>query len=93
LVLLAVFTLFSKIRVEEFWIEGSLLSVMIFCGVIGGFTGYSIDLIASAISSILVSAILIPILGIPLSLWGLALINLTCLGYLLFLSRHPQIGI
>jgi len=53
-------------------------------------TGYSVDLLASAISSILVSAILIPLLGIPLSLWGLILMNLACFGCLLLLSRSTQ---
>jgi spermidine synthase len=50
-------------------------------------TGYSIDLLASAISSILVSAILIPLLGIAWSLWGLILINFVCFGYLFLLSK------
>jgi len=112
LALLALVTFFSKIRVEEFWIEGSLLFVMTFCGVIGGLefaagnhlylqevkkkkvgTGYSIDLMASAISSILVSAILIPLIGISLSLCGLILINFVCFGFLLVLSRGSRIKV
>lgn len=53
-------------------------------------TGYSIDLLASALSSIVASAILIPILGIPLSLWGLILMNSVCFGFLLLLRRSSQ---
>jgi spermidine synthase len=56
-------------------------------------TGYSIDLLASAISSILVSAILIPLIGIQLSLWGLILINMVCFGYLLLLRKNSPAGI
>jgi len=51
-------------------------------------TGYSIDLLASALSSIMVSAILIPLLGIPLSLWGLILMNLVCFGFLCLVNRR-----
>ncbi len=110
LVLLLLINFFSKVMVNELWIEISLLSLMAFCGIIGGLeftaanylyfkenkrkkagTGYSIDLLASAISSILVSAILIPLLGIPLSLWGLVLINIVCFGFLLFLKRGYQV--
>jgi spermidine synthase len=110
LVLLFLINLFSKLVVSELWIEISLLSLMAFCGIIGGLefttanhlyfqenkrkkagTGYSIDLLASAISSILVSAILIPLLGIPLSLWGLILINIVCFGYLMLLKKDYQV--
>lgn len=41
-------------------------------------TGYSVDLLGSALSSILVSVILIPLLGIPLSLLLTALLNFIC---------------
>jgi hypothetical protein len=109
LVLLVLVIIFSKIPIQEFWIESSLLFIMTFCGIIGGLefttanhlylkevkekkvgTGYSIDLLASAISSILVSAILIPLLGIAWSLWGLILINFVCFGYLLILSKFRK---
>lgn len=46
-------------------------------------TGYAFDLFGSALSSILASAILIPLMGIPLTLWFLFLFNLTFLGFLL----------
>jgi spermidine synthase len=110
LVLLFLFNIFSKDLVGDLWIEILLLSIMAFCGIIGGLeftaanhlylqevkrkragTGYSIDLLASALSSILVSAILIPILGIPLSLWGLILMNTVCLGYLLLINKDYQL--
>jgi spermidine synthase len=45
-------------------------------------TGYSVDLFGACLSSILASAILIPILGIPATLTMLLLINLICLGFL-----------
>ncbi|MFH1335683.1 MAG: hypothetical protein ABII96_04135 [Candidatus Zixiibacteriota bacterium] len=47
-------------------------------------TGYSVDLFGSSISSILASAILLPLLGIPLILLIIFLINLTCFGFLVF---------
>ncbi len=45
-------------------------------------TGYSADLLGSALSSILASAILIPLIGIPLTLWLFLLLNLILLGFL-----------
>jgi spermidine synthase len=47
-------------------------------------TGYSIDLLGSALSSILASVILIPLIGIPLTLWLFLLLNLILLGFLTF---------
>jgi len=41
-------------------------------------TGYSVDLIGSALSSILVSAILVPVLGIPATILLAAFLNLIC---------------
>ena len=45
-------------------------------------TGYSVDLFGSSLSSILASAILLPLLGIPVVLLLILLINLICLGFL-----------
>ncbi len=46
-------------------------------------TGYSIDLFGSSLSSILASAILIPLLGIPTTLVMILLVNLICFFVLL----------
>jgi spermidine synthase len=45
-------------------------------------TGYAIDLFGSAFSSILISAIFIPLLGISLTLWLIFLMNFILLGFL-----------
>ncbi len=45
-------------------------------------TGYSIDLFGSSLSSILASAILIPLLGIPTTLAMILVINLICFSFL-----------
>jgi len=45
-------------------------------------TGYSVDLFGSSISSILASAILLPLLGIPLVLFMILLMNFICFGLL-----------
>jgi spermidine synthase len=50
-------------------------------------TGYSVDLLGASLSSILASAILIPLLGIPTTLFMILLINLVCLGFLLIPAR------
>jgi len=55
-------------------------------------TGYAIDLFGSALSAILTSAILIPLLGIPLSLWLLFLLNFVLLIYL-YLSSLKKVSI
>ena len=47
-------------------------------------TGYSVDLFGSSISSILASAILLPLLGIPLVLFMVLLMNFICFGFLVF---------
>jgi len=54
-------------------------------------TGYAIDLFGSALSAILASVILIPLLGITLTLWLLFLLNLILLGFL-FLSSTRAIN-
>jgi len=46
-------------------------------------TGYSIDLLGSALGSILVSVILVPLLGIPLSLLLAAFLNFVCFIFLM----------
>lgn len=46
-------------------------------------TGYSVDLFGSSLSSILASAILIPLLGIPTTLSLLLVINFLCFSFLL----------
>lgn len=51
-------------------------------------TGYSIDLLGSSLSSILASAILIPLLGIPITLMMILLLNFICL-FFLFAHRRP----
>jgi spermidine synthase len=51
-------------------------------------TGYSIDLFGSSLSSILASAILIPLLGIPTTLSMILVINLICF---FFLFLHPKL--
>jgi spermidine synthase len=51
-------------------------------------TGYSFDLFGACLSSILASAILIPILGIPTTLTMLLLLNLICLGFLMIPKIH-----
>jgi len=45
-------------------------------------TGYSIDLLGSSLSSILAAAILIPLLGIPITLMMILLLNFICLSFL-----------
>jgi len=50
-------------------------------------TGYSFDLFGASLSSILASAILIPLLGIPLSLTMVLLVNLVCFCFLLLTLR------
>jgi len=50
-------------------------------------TGYAVDLLGASLGALLVSALLIPILGIPSALIALLLVNLVCLGYLLVFSR------
>jgi spermidine synthase len=50
-------------------------------------TGYSIDLFGSSLSSILASAILIPLLGIPTTLTMILVVNLICL-FFLFAHRR-----
>ncbi|UCB52246.1 MAG: hypothetical protein JSV10_09710, partial [Candidatus Zixiibacteriota bacterium] len=50
-------------------------------------TGYAVDLFGASFSSLLASALLVPILGIPSTLIALLLVNLICLGYLLVFSR------
>lgn len=50
-------------------------------------TGYSIDLFGSSISSILASAILIPLLGIPNTLIMILVVNLLCFSFLFLYSR------
>ncbi len=46
-------------------------------------TGYSVDLFGSSLSSILASAILIPLLGVPSTITLILLTNLICLGFLM----------
>jgi spermidine synthase len=46
-------------------------------------TGYSVDLFGSSLSSILASAILIPLLGIPVTLSLLLVINFLCFSFIL----------
>jgi len=50
-------------------------------------TGYSIDLLGASLSSILASAILIPLLGIPTTLIMILLINIVCFCFLLIPAR------
>lgn len=50
-------------------------------------TGYSVDLFGSSIGSILASAILLPLLGIPLILLMILLMNFICFGFLVFPSK------
>jgi len=50
-------------------------------------TGYSIDLLGASLSSILASAILIPLLGIPVTLIMILLINLVCFCFLLIPAK------
>ena len=50
-------------------------------------TGYAVDLLGASLGALLVSALLIPILGIPSALIALLLTNLISLGYLLVFSR------
>lgn len=50
-------------------------------------TGYSVDLFGASVSSILVSALLIPLLGIPITLTMILWINLVCLGFLLLPAK------
>jgi hypothetical protein len=45
-------------------------------------TGYSVDLFGSSLSSILASAILIPLLGIPTTLILILVTNFICLSFL-----------
>ncbi|MCK4384825.1 MAG: hypothetical protein KAW52_01050, partial [candidate division Zixibacteria bacterium] len=92
---------FSQTSPPEFLVEGILLLVITFSGIIGGMeftlanhlflekkttkragTGYSIDLFGSSLSSILASAILIPLLGIPTTLIIILVINSLCFFFL-----------
>jgi spermidine synthase len=50
-------------------------------------TGYSFDLFGASLSSILASAILIPLLGIPVTLTMVLLVNLVCFCFLLLALR------
>jgi spermidine synthase len=50
-------------------------------------TGYSFDLFGASLSSILASAILIPLLGIPVTLTMVLLVNLVCFCFLLLVLR------
>ncbi len=50
-------------------------------------TGYAVDLFGASFSSLLASAILVPILGIPTTLVAVLLVNLICLAYLMTFSR------
>jgi predicted membrane-bound spermidine synthase len=47
-------------------------------------SGYALDLFGAASSSVLASAILIPLLGIPTTLVMILMVNLICLCFLLF---------
>ncbi|MCK4428689.1 MAG: hypothetical protein KAW16_09415, partial [candidate division Zixibacteria bacterium] len=97
---------FSQISPPEFLVEGFLLLVITFSGILGGMeftlanhlflkkkttkragTGYSIDLFGSSLSSILASAILIPLLGIPTTLMMILVINLLCFFFLFAYRR------
>ena len=98
---------FSQTSPPEFLVEGILLLVITFSGIIGGMeftlanhlflekkttkragTGYSIDLFGSSLSSILASAILIPLLGIPTTLIIILVINSLCF---FFLFAHRKV--
>jgi spermidine synthase len=104
-ILLLLVLCFSRVSPPDFLIEGFLLLVIAFSGIIGGMeftlanhlflqkkttkkagTGYSIDLFGSSLSSILASAILIPLLGIPTTLSMILVINLI-LFFFLFLYK------
>jgi hypothetical protein len=50
-------------------------------------TGYAVDLVGASFGALLVSALLVPILGIPSALIALLLANVICLGYLFVFSR------
>ena len=50
-------------------------------------TGYAVDLLGASFGALLVSALLVPILGIGSALIALLLVDLICLGYLLVFSR------
>jgi spermidine synthase len=50
-------------------------------------TGYSFDLFGASLSSILASAVLIPLLGIPFTLIMILLVNLVCFCFLLLALR------
>jgi spermidine synthase len=50
-------------------------------------TGYSVDLFGSSLSSILASAILIPLLGIPATLMMILVINFICFSFLLVYQK------
>jgi predicted membrane-bound spermidine synthase len=52
-------------------------------------TGYSIDLFGSSVSSILASAMLIPLLGIPSTLAMILVVNLICF---FFLFAHWRVA-
>jgi spermidine synthase len=52
-------------------------------------TGYSIDLFGSSVSSILASAMLIPLLGIPTTLVMILMVNLICF---FFLFAHRRVA-
>ena len=55
-------------------------------------TGYAVDLFGSALSALLVSTILVPLLGIPATLAAIVLVNLICLFFLLIApsTRQPS---
>ena len=53
-------------------------------------TGYALDLFGSAFSSILISAIFIPLLGIPSTLWLIFLLNLIIWGFLYLSSFRTK---
>jgi spermidine synthase len=55
-------------------------------------TGYSVDLFGAGLGSLLASAILIPLLGIPATLVMLLLVNIVCLCALLFLLRASGVS-
>ncbi|MFQ6003438.1 MAG: hypothetical protein ACE5KJ_06795, partial [Candidatus Zixiibacteriota bacterium] len=80
---------FSQISPPEFLVEGFLLLVITLLYYIypvlkskRAGSGYSVDLFGSSLSSILSSAILIPLLGIPTTLMMILFINFICFLFL-----------
>jgi hypothetical protein len=53
-------------------------------------TGYAVDLFGSAFSSILISAIFIPLLGISSTLWLIFLLNFILWGFLYLSSFRTK---